>query len=89
VAGPAGRQLFCFIQTANWQRENRHVMCVVEKAGFEPRTLRTGAGRHIRFARTQVRLYRRSPSEVLSGGCAAGRDIRVGKSESGNPSQEI
>ncbi len=26
-------------------QENRHVMCVVEKAGFEPRTLGTGVER--------------------------------------------
>ncbi len=34
--------------------ENRHVMCVVEKAGFEPRTLGTGAERATNCATAPV-----------------------------------
>ncbi len=34
--------------------ENRHVMCVVEKAGFEPRTLGTGAERDTNCATAPV-----------------------------------
>ena len=40
---------FCFIQT-----ENRHVMCYVEKAGFKPRTLGTGAERATNCASAPV-----------------------------------
>ncbi len=36
--------------------ENRHVMCVVEKAGFEPRTLGTGAERATNSATAPVML---------------------------------
>ncbi len=38
--------------------ENRHVMCVVEKAGFEPRTLGTGAERATNCATAPVKEVR-------------------------------
>jgi hypothetical protein len=37
--------------------ENRHVMCVVEKAGFEPRTLGTGAERATNCATSPVEKW--------------------------------
>ncbi len=44
--------------------ENRHVMCVVEKAGFEPRTLGTGAERATNCATAPVK--RITPTILLA-----------------------
>ncbi len=44
-----------FLLHSNCQlAENRHVMCVVEKAWFKPRTLGTGAERATKCATAQV-----------------------------------
>jgi hypothetical protein len=53
--------------------ENRHVMCVVEKAGFEPRTLGTGAERATNCATAPVEVH--DTSQVWSGWTASSFSI--------------
>ncbi len=58
TVSPLQQHTISFLLHSNRQlAEKRHVMCVVEKAGFEPRTLGTGAERATNCATALVAQY--------------------------------